>query len=262
VLPAVSSLRALRRIAGPTLAAKPFLGVGDPALNNSPGCNQEITTTAGLFRGGAVNVDAVRQLCALPETGEELRALARSQGASPVTDVYLGARATLPQVESLPLASYRVIAFATHGLTAGDVKNLAEPALVLTPPARASADDAGLLTASEVARLRLDADWVILSACNTAAGEGPDAEGLSGLAKAFFYAGARALLVSHWPVESAAAVELTTNTLSELRDHPAIGRAEALRRAEMNLLDHGELSMANPAAWAPFSLLGIGSEQR
>ncbi len=55
-----------------------------------------------------------------------------------------------------------------------------------------------MLTASEIATLDLDADWVILSACNTAAADGtPGAEGLSGMAKAFFYAGARALLVSH-----------------------------------------------------------------
>ncbi len=82
--------------------------------------------------------------------------------------------------------------FATHGLVAGQIRGAAEPALVLTPPAVASAADDGLLTASEIARfLKLDADWVILSACNTAAGDSPGAEGLSGLAKAFFYAGAR-----------------------------------------------------------------------
>ncbi len=97
-------------------------------------------------------------------------------------------------------------------------------------PATASEKDDGLLTASEVAGLKLNADWVVLSACNTAAGDKPGAEALSGLAKAFFYAGTRALLVSHWPVEDVAGAILVTRTFKELADNPAIGRAEALRR--------------------------------
>ncbi len=110
--------------------------------------------------------------------------------------------------------------FATHGLVAGDLSGLAEPALVLTPPAAPTDADDGLLTASEIAALKLNAEWVVLSACNTAAGEGEGAEALSGLARAFFYAGARALLVSHWAVYSQAATELTTTTFAMLADNP------------------------------------------
>ena len=84
------------------------------------------------------------------------------------------------------------------------MKGLPEPALVLMPPKVGTKADDGLLLASEIAQLKLNADWVVLSACNTAAGEGPDGEGLSGLAKAFFYAGTRALLVSHWRISSQA----------------------------------------------------------
>lgn len=91
----------------------------------------------------------------------------------------------------MSLADYRVISFATHGLVTGELKGLPEPALVLTPPAEGTAADDGLLTASEIAQLDLRADWVVLSACKTAAGGEPGAEGLSGLAKAFFYAGSR-----------------------------------------------------------------------
>ena len=95
------------------------------------------------------------------------------------------------------------MALATHGLVAGELAGVSEPALVLTPPAEGTEADDGLLTASEVAQLKFDADWVILSACNTAATDGtPGARGLSGQAKVFFYAGSRALLVSHWPVVS------------------------------------------------------------
>ncbi len=137
---------------------------------------------------------------------------------------------------------------------------MAEPALVLTPPVEGSEEDDGLLTASEIATHNLDADWVILSACNTAAADGtPGAEGLSGLAKAFFYAGARALLVSHWSVVSDAAVKLTTTMFDEMRDDPDIGRAEALRRARLKLMTDDEKPyFAHPMFWAPFVVVGEG----
>jgi CHAT domain-containing protein len=130
---------------------------------------------------------------------------------------------------------------------------------VLTLPALPSELDDGLLTASEVARLKLNADWVVLSACNTIAGDKPGAEALSGLARAFFYAGARALLVSHWPVDSEAAVKLTTGAFSELAKNPAIGRAEALRRSMRKLIaDPSSPRNADPSVWAPFVLVGEG----
>ena len=129
-----------------------------------------------------------------------------------------------------------MVHFATHGLLAGETalfaKNKAEPALLLTPPAEASEEDNGLLTASEVAQLNLNADWVVMSACNTAAGSTDGAEALSGLARAFFYAGARSLLVSHWYVDSEAAVAITTGAVNAMKANPKIGRAEALRSAE------------------------------
>jgi hypothetical protein len=92
-------------------------------------------------------------------------------------------RYLVTNVKRLPLADYRVVYFATHGLVAGDVKGLGEPSLALTLPNEFSELDDGLLTASEVAQLKLNADWVVLSACNTAAGEKPGAEALSGLAR-------------------------------------------------------------------------------
>jgi CHAT domain-containing protein len=103
-----------------------------------------------------------------------------------------------------------------------------------------------------VAQLKLNADWVVLSACNTIAGDKPGAEALSGLARAFFYAGARALLVSHWSVDSAAATRLTTTTFDYLKADPTIGRAEALRRAMLAYLnDASNPRSAYPAFWAP-----------
>jgi len=142
-------------------------------------------------------------------------------------------------------------------LISGELKDLVEPALVLTPPLVGTDDDDGLLTASEIAQLRFDADWVVLSACNTAAGEEPGATGLSGLAKAFFYAGARALLVSHWPVESEATTALTTRLFETLEATPSLGRAEALRRSMQGLLQSERTS--HPLFWAPFVVVGEGA---
>ena len=168
---------------------------------------------------------------------------------APRGDIHLQKDATEAAVKRANLADYRVVYFATHGLLAGEVKGLGEPALALTIPKEPSELDDGLLTASEVAQLKLNADWVVLSACNTAAGDRLGAEALSGLARAFFYAGAHALLVSHWAVDSDAATRLTTTTFDLLQSDPKIGRAEALRRAMLAYMN----DTSDPLnAYAPF----------
>ena len=156
------------------------------------------------------------------------------------------------------LAQYRTVEFATHGALAGEMSGSAEPGLLLTPPDQASEEDDGYLSASEIAELKLDADWVILSACNTAGAGTEGAEALSGLARAFFYAGARSLLVSHWAVNSRATVKLITRAAAELRADPKIGRSEAMRRSALALIDHGDPDEAHPAIWAPFIVVGEG----
>ncbi|MEE8392941.1 MAG: CHAT domain-containing protein, partial [Rhodospirillales bacterium] len=169
-------------------------------------------------------------------------------------------RATESRIKTASLNKYRVLAFATHGLVAGQLEGLAEPALVLTPPSVGTEQDDGLLTASEVAMLKLNADLVVLSACNTASADGtPDAEALSGLAKAFFYAGSRSLLVSHWPVGSDAAVKLTTTMLKEVANDNTVGRAEGLRRSMLALMENPDKPhYAHPMFWAPFVVVGEG----
>lgn len=263
VLPSVASLRALRTFARRAAASKPFLGIGDPVLKGDPGAGRGAVPLAALFTArGVADVRSVRNLAALPDTADELRALAKTLGADDDA-VMLGAGATERWIKSASLADRKVIAFATHGLVSGELEGLAEPALVLTPPTEGTALDDGLLTASEVALLKLDADWVILSACNTASGDGtPGAEGLSGLARAFFYAGTRSLLVSHWPVASSAAVRITTRMLEEAA-RPDVARAEALRRAMLSLLAEDQPAhFAHPAFWAPFVVVGEGGLDR
>jgi hypothetical protein len=157
------------------------------------------------------------------------------------------------------LAEYRMLHFATHGLLSGQLDGTHEPGLILTPPDKATEEDDGYLSASEIAALKLDADWVILSACNTAAGAATSAEALSGLARAFIYAQARALLVSHWEVYSDATVKLITTAIREMARDPKVGRAEALRRSMLALIDKGEPNEAHPAYWAPFVVVGEGA---
>ena len=234
------------------------MGIGDPLLEGHPGEKRGMMLAALFTTRGIANVNAVRSLPALPETADELEALAQALGADD-DSFLLREHATERRVRTTDMADYRVLAFATHGLVAGDLKGLAEPALVLTPPEKGTEENDGLLTASEVATLKLDADLVILSACNTAAADGtPGADGLSGLAKAFFYAGSRALLVSHWPVMSEAAVKLTTGMLKYAADHPEASRAEALRRSMLALMEDDKTKFAHPLFWAPFVVVGEG----
>ena len=287
-LPSIASLKSLRREARASTAGRPYIGIGNPLLIGpnreysmawgaqsclasslrKPTAPTRVATAAdgrsrgGLLRGESVDVEQVRLLNPLPETRDEICAVLSSVGGSD-QDLAMGSKASEKHLRELnasgALRSYRVMHFATHGLIAGEVPGLTEAALVMTPPAEAKGDDDGLLTASEIATFKLDADWVILSACNTAAGDSLGAETLSGLARAFFHAGARSLLVSHWPVQSAAAVKLTTRALSELRKTPGLARAEALRRSMAALVaDTSDLTNAHPQVWAPFVVAGEG----
>lgn len=292
VLPAASSLKALRQNAKQSAASEPFLGFGNPVLTGDCGpvqipesCPEEpvrvasavaqapharaVGTTASAgryFRNGTGDVAALRQLCPLPDTVHELKCVAKSLGASE-SSLRLGPEMTEAALKKTALDRYRVLHFATHGLLAGEMATLsrahAEPALVMTPPDTPTEEDDGLLTASEIASLKLDAGWVIMSACNTAAAGAESAEALSGLARAFFYAGARTLLASHWPVNSYAATMLTSSSFAEMRRDPKIGRAEAFRRAMLALLDDRTRPWAaHPSVWAPFVLVGEGGAGR
>jgi len=257
VLPSLGSLKSLRAVAGRSKAAQPFIGFGDPAFGGAPGDTRSLAALAKLCRDGAgVDVELVRGLPRLRESAGELRQIAQTLKA-PESDVILGAQATEKRVRATDLSQYRVVAFATHGLLPGELKCKGEPALALTPPATGSADEDGLLDAGEVAQLKLDADWVVLSACNTAAPDGGlGGQSLSGLARAFFYAGARSLLVSHWAVASQPTVVLTTSLFEAYTRDATLGRAAALRAAQARL--QGDPATSHPALWAPFVLVGDG----
>jgi CHAT domain-containing protein len=261
-LPSVSSLAVIRRFppAAPATTERPFVGFGAPDFDGRQA--EAIAVAAAptsFFRGALANLEAVRNLPALPQTGPELRQLAAELSAGDDA-LFLGPHATESAVRKSNLEGVRILAFATHGLLSGDLQGLAEPALAFSPPETATTDDDGLLTASEVSELRLSADWVILSACNTAGGDGrADGEGLSGLARAFLYAGARAILASHWPVRDDAAAYLTTRAVGALASGERQRRSEALRLAMLSLVDDAkDPSLVHPSAWAPFVVVGEG----
>ena len=256
VIPSVSSLKSLREFAKQSIAGKPFLGFGDPDLDGHSGSRGQLKLADLITRNGLANVDRLRDLGGLPDTADEIREIAKTLNADE-DSIYLGARATETIIKNLNLSEARVISFATHGLLAGEIDGLVEPGLVLTPPKEPTEIDDGYLSASEIGQLNLNADWVILSACNTAAPNGnPEAEGLSGLAQAFFYAGSRSLLVSHWPVISDAAKKLTTLMFKQTTEK-GVGKAKALQIAMLSFFEETTPPyMAHPLFWAPFSVVG------
>jgi CHAT domain-containing protein len=291
VLPAVSSLKALRRVGRSSAAPRPLIGFGNPLLNGPDALyaaraalaleHQRCPATVGQLvaahvalrggvprvetRGGLADLSGLKMQIPLPETADELCAVAQDVKAE-ASDIHLGAQATEHEVKRLSasgeLAQYRIVHFATHGALAGQLTGTREPGLILTPPETASEEDDGYLSASEIAGLKLDAVWVILSACNTAAGAATNAEALSGLGRAFIYAQARALLVSHWSVYSDATVKLVTGAVGEMAHDARVGRAEALRRAMLALIEKGKEEEVHPAFWAPFVVVGEGAAAR
>ncbi len=289
MLPSAASLRTLRLLPKGAETRTAFVGFADPWFSQPQVSVEEskpkkttkvakLTSRGILTRGLSVKLRAaptttgldsaeLAQLPRLPETAEELQSIAKALNADPVTAVFTGNAANEGRVKSMNLSETKVIAFATHGLVPGDLNGLTQPALALSAPKSADDKEDGLLTMGEILGLKLNADWIVLSACNTASGDGAGAEAASGLGRAFFYAGARALLVSNWPVETSSAKELTTELFRSQAAEINLTRAEALRRSMVTMIDDGGFinsegkivfSYAHPIFWAPFSLIGDG----
>ncbi len=259
-VPAPSNFVSLRKVAGDSRATKPWFGFGDfrpvtlaQAEKSFPGssCSDSAQLLAGLPP--------------LPYARKELAAARELLGASPA-DELLGSNFTAAQVMKTPLKNYRILQFSTHALLPTDLRCQNQPAIVTSAPPGATNAGGALLTASDVVRLDLDANLVILSACNSGGPGGTTAgESLSGLARAFFYAGARSLLVTHWSVNDQVAAYLVADTLRRMRADPALGVAGALRNAQLAMLaDAGKglpPEIAHPFFWAPFAVIGESGER-
>jgi len=281
-VPSLSAWLAIKSLAKSKPASQSFAGWGDPAFNASAAAanaslaqaNGPLSRSVVLSRAATLTQLDAAELSApvtsalkyadippLPDTRDELLAIATTLHADAGSDLHLGPQATRDSVlqanKSGQLGNKRVIAFATHGLMAGDLPNLTQPALALAATGQEQTNPlAPLLTLEDVLTLKLNADWVVLSACNTAAADGKAEEALSGLARGFFYAGSRSLLVTHWAVESESAKELTTSTFAHYAANPNAPKAESLRQAMLQVMANPKY--AHPAYWAPYALVGDG----
>jgi CHAT domain-containing protein/Flp pilus assembly protein TadD len=264
-LPSVASLKMLRGGSQASSAGKPMIAFADPVFSKAAREQEQkrlaMRSITSFYRGIEIDVAAIGEyLPQLPGTRREVQQIAAELKVNS-EDIRLGLAATKAAVKQAKLDQYRIVYFATHGLVAGDLelfaKSKAEPALALTIPDELNEFDDGLLTASEIAQLKLDADWAVLSACNTAAEDKPGAEALSGLARAFFYAGARSLVVSHWSVSDEATTRLMIGTFRASSRDPALSHAEALRQSMLAMIDGAKSDVeADPRLWAPFVVVG------
>lgn len=271
-IPSANAWVALKHLAASPSGAQPMMAWGDPLFNRQQLAQATSTHTEKPVRSvlekrnetsfdfEKSKIDVVRysDIPALPETRDEVLALAKTLGANPKTDVFLGKDATRESVLAADkaglLGQKQIIAFATHGLLPGDLPHLDQPALAMAVSDQANASP--LLTLEDVLGLKLNADWVILSACNTAGADGRVEEALSGLARGFFYAGSRSLLVTHWSVESESAMQLTTHTFEAYKSNPSMTRASALRTAMLKVM--AQRQYEHPTYWAPYALVGEG----
>lgn len=267
-IPSPSSLLALRRVAKPNVATKAMMGFGDPlfkvqatalALNKLPPAERARLLLAKPVRTEDTRYDAAlglryADIPPLPETRKELQAVANALGANQKTDLVLGDKATRAAVLAAPLSDRRLVAFATHGLMPGELPGVSKPALAMA--ATANEDESPLLELDDVLGLRLNAQWVLLSACNTAAGVQNDAA-MSGLVRGFFFAGARSVLATHWAVESDSAAALSASTFANA-GKSGTPRGESLRQAQLAMLDGrlGDGKWKHPYYWAAYALFG------
>jgi CHAT domain-containing protein len=248
-----------------TAAPQPFFGIGDP-LFTGPVASEGVAggdalgaLTRACREDGAFPPALLRALAPLPETAEELRMVAQALGADADSFLMQG-DANEANFRARMLDQYRVLYFATHGLLPGELHCQAEPGLVLSPPANPSnsTNTDGLLDASEIASFTLNADLVVLSACNTAAqGERLGGGALAGLADAFFGAGARSVLASHWEVPSQETMRLMTGLFQRASSGPNNDLAQALQQSQLSLI--ADPATAHPFYWAAFTLMGASA---
>lgn len=275
-IPTAASLIALNSAAKKPPAEKRFAGFGDPAFDFRDQAAKPPLAPASRkvrsipFSGNHTPPaapmpvwDVYARINALPDTRDEILSIARILGADQDKDIFLGKAASRQTVKSTRLDDRQIIAFATHGLVPGDYPGLNQPALALANPGPNENHQDGFLTLEDILGLKLNADLVVLSACNTAAGD-KDGEALSGLGRGFFFAGSRSLLVTHWPVETESAGQLVTGFFQALKANPQ-KRAKALREAMLALRNSSASSTgrktfpyAHPVYWAPYALVGEG----
>ncbi|MFN7159711.1 MAG: CHAT domain-containing protein, partial [Erythrobacter cryptus] len=215
-----------------------------------------VFSPATYFERGGADATRLAELPPLPGSEREARAIAR-EFETAGTRLFLGDAASEASLADPGVGRAEVLLFATHGLVGGELEGIAEPALILSPspvgPGEGGQGD-GVLTASEIARLDLAADWVILTACDSAAGFEGGVPAFSGLVSAFRFAGGGSVLATHWQVRDDVAAYVATQMLRHYRRHG--DKAEALHHAIRSLRRESGLPGADrPEIWAPFVLI-------
>src|SRR5262249_3208017 len=252
IVPSASALRTLRALPPGKATRDKLIAFGDPLFNKEQAAEaakpMQVAEASATLRGlplkrrsspqlEGIDSPELAMVPRLADTADALRSIAIALEADPTKALYLGKDANEQKVKSLDLSGFKILAFATHGLVPGELNGLTQPALALSAPDVSNSEGDGLLTMEEILALKLDADWVVLSACNTGSGAGAGAEAASGLGRAFFYAGTRALLVTNWSVHSASARELVSDLFRRQAKDSKITRGEALRQAMLALID-------------------------
>jgi CHAT domain-containing protein/Tfp pilus assembly protein PilF len=287
VIPSIYSLKTMRAQGGISNAPKPMIAFADPVFSKATRNEAQVQQVAlrslpSLYQGSQIDIKALGEMLPpLSGTRKEVQAIAKELGVGS-TDIKLGLDATETVVKQSKLDQYKIVYFATHGLVSGELERFskvkAEPALVLTIPDNPTELDDGLLQASEVSQLKLNADWVVLSACNTASADSVGAEALSGLARAFLYAGAKSLIVSHWEVDDQVTANLMTKIFLLMKDNPKLSHGEALQQAMLAIIENAssgsresrglaqpqaqEDAAFHPRLWAPFVVVGEPAKQQ
>ena len=236
-----------------------FIGFGDPIIKDKKVADTnsfedilELEFSKVFTRGGNINLKYLKMFPELPETAVELQKI--SQKFDKDSKIFLKDDFNEEVIKTINFNDYKVVSFASHALVVGEIDGLSEPSIVLSLPKKITPENDGLLTASEIIKLKINSDLVILSACNTAASDGDrNSEALSGLANSFFYSGAKSLLVTHWSVISDTSVDLMTNTFDFL-DEKNKDLSIALMKSKIKMLSNSETN--HPIYWAPYTLVG------
>ena len=284
-----ATVMAVNRIGKPTKTSwqKPFFAMGDPVFDENDPRALGRKVAAAIKAASAETVmpqevmlpkkRAIKErgfpIDRLPETTDEIAAIAKLLGvAMNSPDIKLGLAANEMALKQMNLLGHQYLTFATHGFLADDIPYIQEPALMLTQVDKGEED--GFFTMSEVLGLRLNAELVTLSACETGLGKQVKGEGVVGLSRAFMYAGTKSLLVSLWSVSSKSTEIFMTTFYNYLKQGK--GKAAALRRAKQELRNSRfeiELEVSrgiavkgktvkimmegsHPYFWAPFVLIG------
>jgi CHAT domain-containing protein len=235
---------------------RPLLAFADPTIGTNPTASQVAFSTRGAYEEMGIRFNR------LPYSGDEVLRVAAVYGIEPdSSSINLGDKATKKRLEQLDLTQYRILHFATHALVGDEVKWINQPALILSPEGTGKGDD-GVLKMSDIFNLRLNADLVVLSACETAGGQMSRGEGIVGLTTAFLFAGSRSVVASLWDVNDESTSLFMESFYRGLK--AGLTKADALRRARNEIMQarakssatEEPESLASPYFWAPFILIG------